>query len=64
MTTTAATILDELQPAVTPLDEAMIEQLDEQTLTALLVARFRAFVGNGYQATEALLAAVGSPNGR
>jgi hypothetical protein len=41
----------------------MIEQLDEQTVTALLVARFRAFVGNGYSANEALLAAVGSPNG-
>jgi hypothetical protein len=32
-------------------------------VTALLVARFRAFVGNGYSVNEALLAAVGSPNG-
>jgi len=55
--------IDEPQPVASPLTQAMIEQLDEQTLTALLVARFRAFVGSGYQASDALLAAVGSPNG-
>lgn len=42
------------------LSQTLIEQLDEQTLTALLVARFRAFVGDGYSVNEALLAAVGS----
>lgn len=55
--------LDEPTPVSGSLLPAMIEQLDEQTVTALLVARFRAFVGNGYSASEALLAAVGSPNG-
>jgi hypothetical protein len=61
--TSTAYQLDEITPAPSPLTQAMIEQLDEQTVTALLVARFRAFVGNGYPVNEALLAAVGSPNG-
>jgi len=59
MTSTASSF-DEPQPAAPTLTQAMIEHLDEQTLTALLVARFRAFVGVGYPVNEALLAAVGS----
>ena len=62
MTSTAYQI-DEITPGAGSLSQAMIEQLDEQTVTALLVARFRAFIGNGYPVNEALLAAVGSPNG-
>jgi hypothetical protein len=61
--TSTAYQLDEITPPAGTLTQAMIEQLDEQTVTALLVARFRAFVGNGYPVNEALLAAVGSPNG-
>jgi hypothetical protein len=59
MTSTASSF-DEPQPAAPSLTRAMIEQLDEQTVTELLVARFRAFIGNGYSVNEALLAAVGS----
>lgn len=59
MTSTARSF-DEPEPAASSLTPAMIEQLDEQTLTALLVTRFRAFVGDGYPVYEALLAAVGS----
>ncbi len=58
--TSTATLFDEPQPAATSLTQAMIEHLDEQTLTALLVTRFRAFIGDGYPVNEALLAAVGA----
>jgi hypothetical protein len=61
MTSTASSY-DEPYRSPTSLTQAMIEQLDEQTITELLVARFRAFVGNGYPVNEALLAAVGSLN--
>ena len=37
----------------------LIAGLDDQTLIALLVARFRSFVGLGYAESDALLAAVG-----
>ena len=61
--TSTAYQLDEPTTVASALSHSMIEQLDEQTVTALLVARVRAFVGNGYPVNEALLAAVGSPNG-
>ena len=37
----------------------IVAGLDDQTLVALLVARFRSFIGRGYAESDALLAAVG-----
>lgn len=37
----------------------LIADFDEQTLTALLVARFRSFIALGYREGDALMAAVG-----
>jgi len=53
-----ATPHEELLAPDAPLS-TLIAGLDEQTLIALLVARFRSFVGLGYPESDALLAAVG-----
>ncbi len=60
MTATALSTNDDA-PLRAELDSNVVEQLDEETLTALLLARFRSFVAHGRHATDALLAAVDHP---
>jgi hypothetical protein len=55
---TAATSFERLLSADAQLTDALVNKLDEQTLSALLVARFQSLVGRGFGATEALFAAV------
>lgn len=55
---TAATPFERLLSADAQLTDALVNRLDEQTLAALLVARFQALVARGFGVTEALFAAV------
>jgi hypothetical protein len=55
---TAAPSFERLLSADAQLTDALVDRLDEQTLAALLVARFQALVGRGFGVTEALFAAV------
>lgn len=55
---TAAHPFERLLSAEAQLTDALVNRLDEQTLSALLVARFQALVGRGVGVTEALFAAV------
>jgi len=60
---TAAPSFERLLSADAQLTDALVNRLDEQTLAALLVARFQALVGRGFGVTEALFAAVRAPEG-
>ena len=55
---TAATPFERLLSADAQLTDALVNKLDEQTLAALLVARFQSLVARGFGVTEALFAAV------
>ena len=55
---TAVTPFDRLLSADAHLTDALVNRLDEQTLAALLVARFQSLVARGFGVTEALFAAV------
>ena len=55
---TAATSFERLLSADAQLTDALVNRLDEQTLSALLVARFQSLVARGFGTTEALFAAV------
>ena len=59
---TAATSFERLLSADAQLTDALVNKLDEQTLSALLVARFQSLVGRGFGVTEALFAAVRDPD--
>lgn len=53
-----AASFERLLSADVQLTDALVNKLDEQTLAALLVARFQALVGRGWGVTEALFGAV------
>lgn len=59
----AAPSFERLLSADAQLTDALVNRLDEQTLAALLVARFQALVGRGFGVTEALFAAVRAAEG-
>jgi hypothetical protein len=53
-----AASLERLLSADDQLTDSLVNTLDEQTLAALLVARFQSLVGRGWGVTEALFGAV------
>lgn len=62
MTAVATARHDSLLALDEPLIETLVEELDEDTLVSLLLARFRSFVACGYGAADALLLAVDHPD--
>jgi hypothetical protein len=60
---TAAPSFERLLSADAQLTDALVNRLDEQTLAALLVARFQSLVARGFGVTEALFAAVRTGEG-